>query len=380
MAKVIEFKKYNSLYEQAKTALAEGTTDDLKKILTDALKTINDESLLQTLVDTLQEPVIRESLVAWASEKSLPLAMVEMLTSKLVKTKDLTAEQKVKFAKDLADGNYYLDFGKMLSASESKRVSPGNYFQVDVSVAQWVWSATANERSATLLGASTNVGKGEVPFVILGGLEKPTKGDLEYGGNMIEVKEGSGAAMVPKGMVHPTNFLKDMQALLQKTLPAEVYKKLPTQLSKAGDSLAFMLSISDTHGFPFGQFCKENNIPVKTCQDVMQKYIDMVYPYKFNVKTYISNDYTLDVQKFGKESFVSNWLEYQKGYGFSHLMYLFSGQKTAAPFIYSMKGKTDAEKFYDACGKCVFSGADAFGRATAFGGTYNVSLMKKNLV
>jgi len=376
---MIEFKQYQKIYEDAQNLLSEGKTDDLKKMLMDALKTIDDENVLQTMIDSLQEPVIRENLVKWSSSKNLPIAIVEMLVTKLLKTRELTTEQKVKFAKDLAAGNYYLDFGAMLKASEAKRVNPSNFYKIDPDVAEWVWKSTKDEKSASILGASTNIGKGEVPFVILGGLAKPTKGDLEFGSSMIEVKEGGGAAMIPKGMVHPTNFLKDMQALLKKKLPANVFAKLPKQLAKAGDSLAFKLSISDKNGFPFGEFCRENNIPVNTCKEIIQKYIDMVYPYKFDVKKYINNDYKMDIKKFGKDSFVSNWIQYQKGYGFSHLMYLFSGQKTTAPFIYSMKGKADVEKFYDACGKCDFSGADAFGRAAAFGGGYNISLMKKNL-
>lgn len=376
---MIAFDKYQTIYEEATKLLTEGKVDDLKKMLIASLKTVEDEGVLQTMIDTLQEPVIRENLIKWTSSKGLPLAMVEMLTVKLLRTRDLTTEQKVKFAKDLGEGNYYLDFGAMLKSSEAKKVNPSNFYKIDSQVAEWVWANTKDEKSASLLAASTNIGKGEVPFVILGGLGKPSKGDLEFGSSMIEVKEGGGAAMIPKGMVHPTNFMKDMQTLLKKKLPSSVFAKLPTQLSKAGDSLSKMLSISDKYGFPFGQFCKENNVSVADCKDIMQKFVDMVYPYKFDVKKYISNDYKLDTKRFGKDSFVSNFLQYQKGYGFSHLMYLFSGQKKTPPFIYSMRGKADAEKFYDACGVCDFSGTDAFGRYASFGGMYNVALMKKNL-
>lgn len=368
-----------SIYEEAKGLLMEGNLAELKKLLVNAIKEIDDEAQLQSIMDSLKEPVMREHLNTWAQSKSLPPALVDHIITKLLKTNMLTIEQKMLFAENMAKGKYYLDFGGMLKASEGSKVDPSKFFKIDPTVAAFIMSETKDDKSSSLLAAPTNIGKGEVAFVILGGLGKPSKGDLEYGSAMIEVKEGAGAAMAPKAMVHPTKFLKDMQDLCKSKLPAPVFKKLPTQLGKAGNSLAYMLSITDKHGFPFGQFCKENNVPVKVCKEIMQAYIDKVYSFRFNIAKYIKNDYSCDVKGFGKDSFVAMFAQYQKEYGFSHLMYFFSGAKKTMPFIYSMKSSKDASSLFDKVGMTIFSGADEFGRAYGFGGTYHVPSMKTNL-
>lgn len=371
---MMDFKKYQAVQQ----LLTEGKVDDLKKLLIDSIKDMDDASELEKIAVTLREPIIRGHLEEWAKSKNLPAAMVDYLTNILIKTNKLSVEQKLQFAADMEDGNYYMDFGKMLKASESKRVSPSQFYKRDTAVADYIMMATKDEKSNSIVAAPTNVGKGEIAFIILGGLEKPKKGDLEFGSAMIEVKEGSGAAIAPKGMVHPTKFLKDMQGELKKALAKDVFDKLPKQLGKAGDSLAKVLSITEA-GFPFGQFCKENKVPIKVCKDIMQSFHNKVYSFKFDVKKYIKNDYTIDTKRYGKDSFEAMFKQYQKEYGYTHLMYFFSGAATTAPFVYSMKTSADAGKLFDKAGVTNFSGADEFGRAYGFGGTYNVSKMKKNL-
>ena len=74
---MMDFQKYQAVQQ----LITEGKVDDLKKLLIDSIKDMDDASELEKIAVTLREPIIRGHLEAWASSKNLPAAMVDYLTN-----------------------------------------------------------------------------------------------------------------------------------------------------------------------------------------------------------------------------------------------------------------------------------------------------------
>ena len=359
------------------------TVQELRKQITDY---INDPTLqasdLENVISLLNKPMLEKFLQKWAEKKSLPPRLVENLSTKLATTNKLTLEEKIEFVNDLANGNNMLDFNAMIRNSHNKKVSIYNYIKSNKKkIANWVIENYRDVVEAQLLGAPTNIGKGELVMIILGGLSKPSKGDLQTSSEMIEVKEGGGAAMIPKRCIHPNKILSGMRNYI-RSKHADLGKLMPTRDSGGGeDTLAWYLSIQTRRTgnvFPLGELARTNGISIESVRDVMQEYHDRVYAgsLRFDVKKYIQNDYKFKFNEYGEENFASLFEGYRSEYGFTNLMYFNIGhgggaKRYGGETVYCIKNKSDAKAFWKKYGTLAFTGADTFGRAYGYGGSYS---------
>jgi hypothetical protein len=373
----------NSVYNTIRNYYV-ATKDELKKqIIAYINRSSTTVDQLETIVAAMNRPLLESSLKKWGQSKGLPKALIDDLTNKLSNSNDLTQYEKLKFVNDLADGVYYLDFKGMLRSALNKKTKLKDHFTAGNSkVANWILKTYRDNTTASLLGAPTNIGKGEIAMIILGGLKKPSKGDLETDSEMIEVKEGGGAAMIPKKAIHPNKQISAIKAHI-RTNHKDLYELLPSTDAGGGENnVAHILSIKTTGSgdvFPLGQLAKVNGIPVSTVRDVMQKFHDLVYAgsLRFDVKKYIKDDYSFDFNSYGRDNFAALFHGYKSEYGFTNLMYFNIGHPPGGTktygneTVYCFKNKEDAKAFYKRFGSISFTGGDNFGRAYGYGGTYN---------
>lgn len=340
---------------------------------------------LEGILILLNRPILEKNIKNWLTNSGLPAKMGNVLLAKLTSTRELSLGERMRLVEILGSGGKLMDFDKMLNASRGRKVKVSNYF-LEPKLASWVMKNFRNENDKALLGAPTNIGKGEVAFVILGGLSKPAKGDLSTSTETIEVKEGKYANMTPKNTIHPNSFLKDMRKHLEK-YPG-VKEKLPVRDTTAakGDTknLAYLLSIrklpNKTGSFPLAEFSKaEGVMTASQVTETMQKYHDLVYnKTKINMSKYIKSNMSFDFDSYGEDTFTQLLKKYQQEDGFSNLMYFNGPKNFGDETVFCMKNTDDAKKFYKSFGEVRFSGNDRYKLEYGYGGTYNESKFRSS--
>jgi hypothetical protein len=264
----------------------------------------------------------------------------------------------------------------MTAASKNKVVSPTAFYK-HKKYASLIFATTKTENDKQLLGASTNIGKGEVTFIIAGGLQKPKQGDLEDGNNVIELKEPS-AFIGPKGMSHPSKALKDMRRYISQKTDAPLPKadRSTGRGATAADALSKLLTIKWMNGkgeFPLGDWAKANSVPLSVVKQILDEYHSHVYSFTFRASKYVNSDYSFRFKEYGEDSFAGMFAEYQKQSSFKTLMIFDVGSEK----VYTISSKEDAKRLFSQVGLVIFSGQDAHGLDGALGGKIHASKFKK---
>jgi len=335
-----------------------------------------DTRTINNVLATIYEPIIRTNVEKWCKLKGFPPKGIIYLTNKIVFS-NLSIDEKLEMVDMLGKDQKFLDFGKMYNASMNKTVSVDRYFKHS-KFGKFIMDECKNDNDAQVLGASANIGKGEIAFIVAGGLMKPSQGDLEWNRKVIELKEPS-AAIQPHGVNHPSKFMGEMR----KFITDELKKKglnipLPKGNHGPGDTLAELLTIKWSQTKPMGKFdfldfAKKHKIPLATTKLIVKKFHQLVLPYTFDPGKYISASYGFDYKKYGRESFKASYLAYRKESSWNTLM-VYSITKDT---VYTIEDGDDAVKLWNACGEVDFSGKDKHGRAGAYGGKLHETMFKR---
>lgn len=351
-------------------------TAKLKKLAITSLENVHhtDTKTINGVLAAINEPLVRANVEKWCGLKGLPPKAVDYLTNKILRS-GLDINEKLELATLLGEDKKLLDFTKMIKASNNRAVSPSQYYNYP-KYANMLMAATKMDNDKQILGAPTNIGKGEIAFIVTGGLHKPRQGDLEDGPNVIELKEPT-ANLGPKGLSHPNKSIKLMRMYMEKKGMGPL-PKADTSVGRGQgpeDALSKLLEIKYMNGkgeFPLGDWAKKNGIPLKDVKDVVDEYHRHVYPFTFKASNYINGNYGFDFNKYGRESFAAQYAEYQKQSSFKTLMVF----DVKSEKVYTIASANDAKQLWDQVGMVYFSGGDRHGLEVSYGGKIHATKFK----
>lgn len=357
-------------YEHAEyqELLNEGRYDDLKSM---ALKYINDldssadsARALEDVMSALNTPIINKNLDTWAKQCGLSgLPLIDTLKGIFIRANELTFEEKVKMTERMASGEPLMSVQKIINDSH-KGIKKVSSYYTDKKACEFVMNKTRNMTDASLLRASTNIGAGEVSFIVLGNLSKPKLGDLEVPGiGTVEVKT-PGAGIAPKNLVHPSKVILDV-AKNAKKITGIKDLKFPTDFKEAAALMSVKkLRASGKKQFPLGDYFRENKYSLIGMKKLFDYAHDKIYKKKLNVSQFINSDYSLNFDKYGAYTFMEMFMDYKQQTRFDTLMYYDYNTER----MYCITSRGDAEEFYKKYGQVELSFGDKHGRDQKFGG------------
>jgi len=355
-------------HKEAQNLLTEGRYDDLKKMVlkyVDQMDASSDsQKALENVLSTLNAPIISANLDVWAKKCGLDgLPLIDALKTIFIRANELTFEEKIAATEKMATGTPLMSVKQIISDSHGSIKKVSSYY-TDKKLCSFIMDKTRTMTDASLLRAPTNIGAGEVSFIVLGNLSKPKLGDLEVGGvGTVEVKT-PGAGIAPKDMVHPSKVILDV-AKNAKKITGIKDLKFPSDFKEAAALMRVVnLKSSGKKSFALGDYFKENKYPIAGMKKLFDYAHEKIYKKKMNVSQFINNDYTIDYNKYGAYTFVEMFEAYKKQTKFDTLMYY--DYKTER--MYCISSRADAEKFYSQYGQVELNFGDKHGRDQKFGG------------
>lgn len=351
----------------------------LKQQAIKALQSVSDTDTktLNRVLSSINEPIIQANVNQWCSLKGLPPKAVDYLTKKIIAS-NFSIEEKLEMSSLLANDKSFLDFTKMYNASKNKVVKIDSFYNYP-KYGKYIMDACKNDNDKQVLGAPTNIGKGEIAFIIAGGLKKPSQGDLMDGPKVIELKEPS-AGIKPHSTSHPDVFLRDMRTFITNLTGVELPKldRVSGKAKSYDDSLSTVLTLrwSKTGGaglFNLGKYAKDKGISLAHVRKILSHYHKLIYGTAFDAGSYVRSLDSFDFQKYGKDSFGLNYDRYKKESDWNTLM-VYSIHKDT---VYTITTTNDAKKLWDQVGKIEFSPQDKHHLAHAYGGVLHDTAFKK---
>jgi hypothetical protein len=354
----------------------------LKQQAIKALQSVSDTDTktLNRVLSSINEPIIEANVRKWCNLKGLPPKAIDYLTKKIIGS-SFSIEEKLELSSLLGNDKALLDFKKMYTASKNKTVDISTYYNYP-KYADFIMNACKNDNDKQVLGASTNIGKGEIAFIIAGGLKKPTQGDLQDGPHVIELKEPT-AGIKPHSTSHPDVFLRDIRAFIKNLTGVDLPKKdrIPGGGGPYDASACNVLTIkwnqnSGTGEFNLGKWAKDNKISLAHVRSIMKKYHKLVYGSNagsFDGGSYVTSLDNFNYKKYGKDSFALNYDAYKKESTFKTLM-VYSPDKNTC---YTITTSNDAKKLFEQAGKVEFSPQDSHHLKHAYGGVLHDTLFKR---